>query len=520
MFNRIDPKTLEPAAIYLRKSREDQEAESRGEGETLAKHKKAMFQHAKTLGVTITHIFEEVVSGESLFHRPEMLEALRQVEDGKWRSIWCMDVDRLGRGDMEDQGVILKTFKNAKTKIVTPRKVYDLNDEFDEEYTEFEAFMARKELKLITRRLQGGRLRSVTLDKNYLGTRPPYGYAIEKNGRSRKLIPHPEQADVVKLVFSLYTDNGMGGNKIAKELNRLGYETYTGKPWEASTVLNIIKNEVYIGRLQWKKKEDKKSKTPGKKADVRTRPREEWIDVEGTHEPLVSAEIFDKAQQILKGKYHPPYQLLNGLTNPLAGIIKCELCGSSMVYRPYAKQAAHILCYNSQCPNKSSRFDFVERQLLDGLRQWLAEYKELWQDHRLEEEPDTVRTMREAAAHNLVKELNELNKQKDNLYDFLERGTYTEEVFLERSQKLAQRINTTTAALQETEQLLATDRQRDEARKKVMPMIENVLHLYPNADVTDKNSMLKSILEQATYRKEKCQQGDEFTLTIHPRIPK
>ena len=160
------------------------------------------------------------------------------------------------------------------------------------------------------------------------------------------------------------------------------------------------------------------------------------------------------------------------------------------------------------------------RQLLDGLRQWLAEYKELWQDHRLEEEPDTVRTMREAAAHNLVKELNELNKQKDNLYDFLERGTYTEEVFLERSQKLAQRINTTTAALQETEQLLATDRQRDEARKKVMPMIENVLHLYPNADVTDKNSMLKSILEQATYRKEKCQQGDEFTLTIHPRIPK
>ena len=110
----------------------------------------------------------------------------------------------------------------------------------------------------------------------------------------------------MKLVFTLYTENGMGGNKIAKELNRLGYETYTGKPWEASTVLNIIKNEVYIGRLQWKKKEDKKSKTPGKKADVRTRPRAEWIDVEGTHEPLVSNEIFEKAQHVLKGKYHPP----------------------------------------------------------------------------------------------------------------------------------------------------------------------------------------------------------------------
>ena len=191
-----------------------------------------------------------------------------------------------------------------------------------------------------------------------------------------------------------------------------------------------------------------------------------------------------------------------------------------MVYRPYAKQAAHILCYNSQCPNKSTRFEFVERRLLDGLQQWLTDYKESWQDHQQDDVPDTVRAMREAAAQNLVKELQELDKQKDRLHDFLERGTYTEEVFLERSQKLAERINATTAALQETEQLLATDRQRDEARKKVMPMIENVLHLYPNADVTDKNSMLKSILEQATYRKEKCQQGDEFTLTIHPRIPK
>ena len=54
-----------------------------------------------------------------------------------------MDLDRLGRGDMKDQGIILETFKESKTKIITPRKTYDLTDEFDEEYSEFEAFMAR-----------------------------------------------------------------------------------------------------------------------------------------------------------------------------------------------------------------------------------------------------------------------------------------------------------------------------------------------------------------------------------------
>ena len=152
--------------------------------------------------MNITHVFEEVVSGESVIHRPEMMNLLKEVAEGKWRSVFCIEVDRLGRGDMEDQGLILKTFKNAKTLIVTPRKIYDLNDEFDEEYTEFEAFMARKELKIITRRLQNGRIRSVQ-DGNYIGAKPPYGYQVEKKGQDRLLVPHPDQAPVVKLIFDL-----------------------------------------------------------------------------------------------------------------------------------------------------------------------------------------------------------------------------------------------------------------------------------------------------------------------------
>ena len=73
-----------------------------------------------------------------------------------------MEIDRLGRGDMEDQGLILKTFKNANTLIVTPRKIYDLNDEFDEEYTEFEAFMATGR---VVRILEDGRGFSFRFEK-------------------------------------------------------------------------------------------------------------------------------------------------------------------------------------------------------------------------------------------------------------------------------------------------------------------------------------------------------------------
>src|SRR5690606_22405583 len=134
----------------------------------------------------------------------------------------CMDLDRLGRGNMKDQGVILDTFKQSKTKIITPRKVYDLENEFDEEYSEFEAFLARKELKIINRRLQSGRVRSVK-DGNYIGTRPPYGYKIKKDQKERYLVSDPYQVPVVKLIFDWYTKKRFGSTKIATRLNESWY---------------------------------------------------------------------------------------------------------------------------------------------------------------------------------------------------------------------------------------------------------------------------------------------------------
>lgn len=516
---------LEPACFYLRKSREDIEAEARGEGETLIKHKKTLFKLAKEYGIHVAKVFEEIVSGESLAHRPEMLTVLKEVEEGKWRSVWCMDVDRLGRGNMQEQGLIIDTFKNAKTKIVTPRKVYDLSDEFDEEYTEFEAFMARKELKIITRRLQGGRIRSVE-DGNYLGTRPPYGYLIEKKGRDRLLVPHPDQAGVVQLIFQLYTHADpnirMGSKKIAAELNRLGKSTYSGKPWEGSTVLFIIKNEVYIGRMQWKKREDKKSKTPGKKADVRTRPREEWIDVEGKHTPLVSKELFNKAQAILKGKHHVPYHSVNRVTNPLAGLIRCEICGSSMVYRPYSQQKyPHIICYNTKCPNKSSRFEYIETRILQALRAWLEEYKRQYDEPPEKTPKDNVVSLKKQVLKNLTKELKELGLQKDRLHEFLEKGIYNETIYRERAQTLAERIKATEGTISQTEAILRAEARRENAGKDTIPKVEKLLEAYSSIkDAGIKNQMLKSLLHSVVYKKEKHQQGDDFTLVLSPRLPK
>lgn len=511
-------------AMYLRKSRADLEAEARGEGETLRKHKTALLKTAKQLNLNIIKIREEIVSGESLMHRTEMLELLKEVENNMYDAVLVMDMDRLGRGRMQEQGLILETFQKSKTKIITPRKTYDLSDEWDEEYSEFEAFMARKELKIINRRLQGGRLRSVE-EGNYIATLPPYGYIIKQLDNGRTLEPHPEQAQVVKMIFEWYThpnhNERIATSKIAKRLNQLGYKTARGKEWNPSSVLNILKNAVYAGRIQWRKKEIKKSLTPGKKKDTRTRDRSEWIDVKGKHEPLISMETYQAAQEILKKKYHVPYQLENGITNPLAGVIVCGKCDAKMVRRPYTKQKPHLKCYNNpRCDCKSTNLELVEKRVLESLEQWLAAYKADWKlVEEKKNETSTLHQINQTAIKKLQRELVEIDKQKDNLHDLLERGIYDVDTFLERSNKLVSRSESIKESITKLEKEIKTDLKRMEAKEEIIPQVERVLDLYYKTDdPKKKNSLIKTVLEKAVYTKEKHQYKDDFTLVLYPKL--
>ena len=137
--------------IYLRKSRADQEAELRGEGETLARHEKALLELARRQHLPIADIYREVVSGETIASRPMMQQLLSEVEQGIWNGVLVMEVERLARGDTIDQGIVAQAFKLSDTKIITPIKTYDPNNEFDEEYFEFGLFMSRREYKTIKR---------------------------------------------------------------------------------------------------------------------------------------------------------------------------------------------------------------------------------------------------------------------------------------------------------------------------------------------------------------------------------
>ena len=78
--------------------------------ETLRRHREILKKFAVEHNIPIAEkdIYEEVVSGDSLYARPQMLRLLEDVAAGKFDGILCMDIQRLGRGSMSDQGIILR----------------------------------------------------------------------------------------------------------------------------------------------------------------------------------------------------------------------------------------------------------------------------------------------------------------------------------------------------------------------------------------------------------------------------
>lgn len=303
-------------SLYLRKSRADLEAEERGEGETLARHEKMLIELARRYGFSIGKIYREIVSGESIEARPVVQELLKDVESGRWKGVFVVEVERLARGDTMDQGRVAKSFKYSNTKIITPIKIYDPNDEFDEEYFEFGLFMSRREYKTINRRLQRGRVSSVKEGK-YVGSVAPFGYDRVKLVKNKGYtLAKNDEAPVVEKMFGLYAYNEIAINEVVRQLNLAGYKPRIAKEWTISAVKDILSNPIYIGKIRWNSRKTVKEYKNGK--IVNTRPRNEnYTLCDGLHEPIIDMETWNIVQE--KRSKHTPAVIHNKVVqNPLA----------------------------------------------------------------------------------------------------------------------------------------------------------------------------------------------------------
>lgn len=512
--------------IYLRKSRADAEAELHGEGETLARHEKALTEFARYANLNVTAVYREIVSGETIAARPEMQKLLSEVSAGLWDGVIVMDIDRLARGNSIDQGIISQTFLFANTKIITPTKTYDPSNEFDEEYFEFGLFMSRREYKTINRRLQRGRIASVKEGK-YVSNKAPYGYERIKidNDKGFTLRIIPEQAEVIRNIFQWYTDGilqpdgtkkRIGVNLIARELNHRNLKAATGGVWTSQTIRDILINPVFYGKVRWNWRPAKKRIING--TVMTERPRsDDFMLSDGLHEPIISEQTFNMAQYFMNQNKKRPVRGDKKITNPLAGLVVCQKCGRKMQKRSNPKTADLLMCSEPTCDNHAAFLYLIEERVIQALKEWAEKYK---LDNPPTELPHTDYT---EELKNLNTAIKNTENQLSKAFEAFETGIYDAETFRLRNTTLKNRIaeiqNKKETILQNAEKINTVE----QAMKKLIPAVDHLIAVYSGlSDAESKNSMLTSVIDHIDYIKTTRGHGHEreFEIVLHPMLPK
>jgi len=510
---------MEQYAAYLRKSRFDRDYAELTVEETLKRQEGVLTKLAQERHLFIAKTYHEVVSGESIAARPEIQKLLEEVNEGIYAGVLVVEVERLARGNSADQAYISQVFQFSGTKIITPFKTYDPSNEFDEEYFEFGLFMSRREYKTIVRRLVRGRESSATEGK-FVGSIAPYGYERVKipHEKGWTLVPHPVEADNVRLIFRLWLQQ-LGTVAICNELNDRGIATRHGDRWNYSTIAAIVNNPVYIGKIKrgyckiTKVMEDGLVKHRCQHEKDMTQLRL----YNGLHEPLISESDFMMAQEIIKQrKPNAKVKPSSGLSNPFAGLIFCACCGKRIERTTMAASQNHAVrfrCISKKyCENKSADFDVVEREIISALRQWLEGYRI---------KLDTVGFAEDVADLNKrLKQAQQIEKkakaQLDNAYDLLEQGVYTLEIFRGRQAKLTAAVDDAAQERERLENAIRDLENNTAAQHNIVPQTEQLLASYDDMTVAERNKLLKAILYKVLYKRGK---DGMIEIDLYPRIP-
>lgn len=510
---------MEQYVKYLRKSRFDRDYAELSVEETLKRHEAILDKLAADRGYPVVKTYYEVVSGESIAARPEIQKLLEEVGAGLYAGVLVVDLERLARGNGADQAYISQVFQFSGTKIITPLKVYDPSNEFDEEYFEFGLFMSRREYKTINRRLIRGRESSASEGK-YISSIAPYGYKKVKlpHEKGFTLEPHPEEAPVVQKIFSLFLDQA-GTKVIANYLNDHGVPTRHGGLWTYSTISNILTNPVYMGKIRrgWRQQIKRMERGQVVKRCKQHKNVEDYRLFDGLHPALISEEQFARAQEIRAGR-QPSARVRDEfvLQNAFAGLLYCGVCGKRVGRTTQSARrggGSRLKCVNMRaCRNASADYGVVEREIIAALRAWLEGYRVRIETTGFAQEIAEQKTLQ--AQHGA--ELARLERQLDNAFDLVEQGAYTLEVFQARREKLNAAIAQEKARRDRAQAAVERLESAQSCQSRLVPQTEQLLESYDQMTNQERNELLKSILKRIEYKK-----GDDgrIEIDLYPRLP-
>lgn len=330
-------KTHYDAALYERLSREDGD---RPESDSIINQQRMLEDYCSRHSELhiVKHYPDDGFTGTN-FDRPAFKNLLEDIDNGKVNCVVVKDLSRFGR-DYIDMGYYLERYFPARNVrfiavndgIDSLRGPYDmmlpLKNVFNTQYAKDISEKVRSAMEIKQRRGE------------FVGAFASYGYLKDPEKRNH-LIIDPVAGSVVLRIFEMAA-SGMGQIRIAKTLNseaipcpseykHLMGEKYTNskkldstRHWTYATIHRLLRNEMYLGNMV-----QHRSVRPTMHGKAIQADPSEWIIAEGTHDPIISRELWDAVQaQIAKNSRAPNFEQNVGM---FAGFLKCGDCGRSMV---------------------------------------------------------------------------------------------------------------------------------------------------------------------------------------------
>ena len=321
----------------------------------------------RTGDVLIKLYADEGISGTKIKNRKEFLRMMSDAEKGMFDMVVVKDISRFARNTVD----LLQNVRKLKalgieTQFLTANMTSMGNSEFV--LTIFGA-LAQEESANTSKRVKFGK--KLNAEK---GRVPNIVYGYDKTiGDYFNLEINKEESKVVKQIYKWYTEEGYGAAKISNMLNEKGYRTKRNCKWSQNAICRILTNEIYTGKIINGKQEISDFLT----GQRREKDETEWLVVERPELRIIEDEVFEKAQEILRGR-NDAFNLNHERQSNkylFSTLIKCKECGWSFrrTVRTYKNTYVRWVCSGrngkgaDSCPNKTA---VDEEELIQVLQEY------------------------------------------------------------------------------------------------------------------------------------------------------
>lgn len=267
---------------------------------------------------------DEGISGTNTKKRKEFNRMIACAKNGDFDLIITKEISRFARNTL-DSIFYTRDLKKHGVGVIFLNDNINTLDGDAELRLAIMSSIAQEESRKTSERVKWGQKRQ--MEQGVVFGRSMLGYDV-KDG---KMYINEDGAKIVRLIFRKFVDEGKGTHVIARELREEGISPMRVKEWSNTVILRVIRNEKYCGDLVQKKTYTPDFLSHEKKYN---RGQEEFVILKDHHEPIISRELFDKANRILDAKsLSQEGKAKHSNRYPFSGKIKCGRCGASYVAR-------------------------------------------------------------------------------------------------------------------------------------------------------------------------------------------